>query len=117
TLSSARNLIMAGRLRYHREALDIPASLSYARKRCIDVRLLNLSRGGVGIHCPCDVPTTGPGRLSFSLPGPKAVVKVGGQIEWIDRQGNAGIRFVQMGSRIQRDLQLWLEKRYFRTQV
>src|ERR1700722_812596 len=33
TLSAARNMILDGRLRYHRETLDVPVSLSYAARK------------------------------------------------------------------------------------
>src|SRR5581483_8794554 len=49
TLSAARNLILNGRLRYHREALRIPASLLVGHQQNVDVQLTNVSQGGVGI--------------------------------------------------------------------
>jgi hypothetical protein len=112
TLSAARNMILDGRLRYHRQALDIPVSLCCGSKTHVDAHVTNLSQGGLGIQTAASLPN-GPVRLSFSLPGSNLSVKALGKIAWTDRQGNAGIRFVQISRRTKRDLQLWLEREYF----
>jgi len=112
TLSAARNMIMDGRLRYHRQALEIPASLTCGRKKRLKGHLLNLSQGGAGIQLQRSLPASGPVRVSFSLPGAKVAVRVQGEIVWCDQRGKAGIRFVEISSRLKRSLQLWLEKQY-----
>jgi len=40
-------------------------------------------------------------------------VKAQGEIAWTDRQGNAGIRFVDVPTRLQKGLQIWLAQQYF----
>src|SRR6201981_536845 len=55
TLSAARNLILDGRLRYHRQALDIPVSLNCGRRRRVQAELVNLSQGGVGVRLDHDL--------------------------------------------------------------
>jgi CheY-like chemotaxis protein len=113
-LSAARNLILDGRLRYHRQALDVPVSLTYASGRRLNAHLINLSQGGMGIRVqrPLPVTMTGPVRVSFALPGTKGCLKPHGEVAWVDQQGNAGIRFVQIDERMKRALQLWLERQY-----
>ncbi len=115
TLSAARNMILDGRLRYHRQALDVPVSLSYGSRRRLKAHLINLSQGGIGIHVQRSLPITTPGplRVSFALPGTRCHLKVQGEVAWADKQGNAGIRFVEITHRAKRDLQLWLERQYF----
>ncbi|PYX92364.1 MAG: hypothetical protein DMG71_18180, partial [Acidobacteria bacterium] len=112
TLSAARTLILDGRLRYHRQVLDLPVSLTYAKKR-LQARLVNLSQGGMGIQLNKPVEMRGPIKILFELPGAKHPVKADAEIAWTDQCGNAGIRFVQISPRLQRNLQLWLERRYF----
>jgi c-di-GMP-binding flagellar brake protein YcgR len=112
TLSAARNMILDGRLRYHRQALDVPVSLSPAPKKRLKAHLTNLSQGGMGIRLKPSVPVTGELGLSFMLPGTKRSVKVKGEIAWADQQGNAGIRFLEINPDLKRDLQLWLEQQY-----
>jgi len=112
TLSAARNMILDGRLRYHRHSLDIPVTLSSTGKSCVEGHVTNLSQGGLGIQASDSLPT-GPVRLNFSLPGTGLSVKAMGKVAWTDKRGNAGIRFVQISRRTKRDLQLWLEREYF----
>lgn len=112
TLSAARNMILDGRLRYHRHSLDIPVTLASTGKSRVEAQVTNLSQGGLGIQAGGSLPT-GPVRLNFSLPGTHLSVKAMGKVAWTDKQGNAGIRFVQISRRTKRDLQLWLEREYF----
>src|SRR5215467_14258209 len=63
TLSSARNLIMGGRLRYHRETVNVPATLTRRGKGRAEIRLLNLSRGGIGVSLPGEIFVQGPVRI------------------------------------------------------
>jgi hypothetical protein len=115
TLSAARNMILDGRLRYHRQALDVPVSLSYGSRRRLQAHLKNLSQGGMRIRVqrPLPMTTPGPVRVSFRLRGSRRCLKLQGELVWVDQQGNAGIRFVDINRRAKRDLQLWLERQYF----
>ena len=113
TLSAARTLIMGGRLRYHRQVLDLPVSLSYGSKRQLQANLLNLSQGGMGVQLERLLPMRGQVKIAFDLPGYNQPVKAAGEVVWTNHCGNAGIRFVEIGRRLERDLQLWLEQQYF----
>jgi PilZ domain len=113
TLSAARNLMLNGRLRYHRQALEMPVSLSLGPRKNLDVQLMNLSRGGLRIRAPRPLDSRGPVKVRFTLPGLRSSVRATGEIAWHDGNGNAGIRFLEVPARLQRDLQLWLEREYF----
>lgn len=123
TLSAARNMILDERLRYHRATLDVPVSLTpgtltsekktglaKTRQRA---HLLNLSQGGIGVLLQDPQQTTGRVNVNFKLPGTKLAMKFLGEVAWKDKQGNAGIRFVEAAPRMKRELQLWLERQYF----
>jgi len=111
TLSAARNLILDGRLRYHRHTLDLPISVHLASKKRVKASLLNLSQGGVALR-PCRAAEiAGPVRVDFELPGARAGFKIEGEVVW-NKQGNTGIRFAEMSRRMSRDLQLWLARQY-----
>ncbi len=112
TLSAARNMILDGRLRYHRQALDVPVSLTYGPRKRLKAHLTNLSQGGIGIRMQRSLPGAGLVRINFALPGTKLSVNLKGEVAWTDKQGNAGIRFVVTDGRVKRDLQLWLEQQY-----
>jgi len=112
TLSAARNMILDGRLRYHRLALNVPVNLSCGTKTAVDATVTNVSQGGVGIQTGAILPR-GPFRLNFLLPGGALSIKALGKVAWTDGHGNAGVRFVEISRRTKRDLQLWLEREYF----
>ena len=113
TLSAARNMILDERLRYHRETLDVPVTLTYAAKDRHRAHLMNLSQGGIGVRLQRPHRTIGPVKVNFTLPGTKLAMKFVGEVAWKDKHGNAGIRFVEASPRTKRDLQLWLERQYF----
>lgn len=109
-LSAARNLVLNGRLRYHRHPLQLPVRVSYGRGQKVMADLLNLSQGGVAIRTGQTVTLPGTVSLAFSMPN-NLKLKAKGQVVW-NKRGDAGIRFVGMTTRQTRDLQLWLAKQY-----
>src|ERR1700746_2710512 len=113
TLSAARNLILDGRLRYHRQALDIPVSLNCGTRKRVQAELVNLSQGGIGVRTDRELDTEKSIQVSFKLPGTRYTVKAQGEIAWTDRQGKAGLRFVDVPARLQKGLQIWLAQQYF----
>jgi CheY-like chemotaxis protein len=112
TLSAARNLILDGRLRYHRQALELPVTLAYGKK-LLKANLINLSQGGMGIQLAQPVEIRGSVQIVFELPGNDQPMRAQGEVAWTDQRGHAGIRFGEMSHRLQRGLQLWLEQQYF----
>lgn len=113
TLSAARNLILDGRLRYHRQALEAPVALQCPKRKRVQAELVNLSQGGIGVHVDRELHLHEAIQVSFKLPGTRYTVRAQGQIAWTDKLGNAGIRFVDIPARLQKGLQLWLAQRYF----
>ena len=113
TLSAARNLILDGRLRYHRAGLDVPVNLSFNSHGCVEANLVNVSQGGLQVHTDAPVDATKSLRVSLELPGARSTLKATAEIAWQDKQGNLGIRFVKLAPRLQRALQLWLAQQYF----
>jgi DNA-binding response OmpR family regulator len=112
TLAAARNLILRGRLRYHRHALQAHVSL-VANRRHMEAELLNVSRGGIGVRTKADLQTGEVVRLRFSLPGRKLVVQARAAVAWRRPNGDVGLRFDEIAKTSQDELQLWLEGRYF----
>jgi hypothetical protein len=112
TLSAARNMILDGRLRYNRHALDLPVSLACGPRKKVEAHLMNLSQGGIGIRASRPITFPSPVQVSFRLPESKAQLKVKGEVAWTDKMGNAGIRFLGMSTEVKRDLQLWLAQQY-----
>jgi len=113
TLSAARNMILDGRLRYHRAGLELPVTLKGRRQKQIDAQLVNLSQGGLQIHTEDGFDASDLLRVSFALPGTKCGVNADVEVAWADDRGNVGIRFAKMASQTQRTLRVWLAQQYF----
>jgi hypothetical protein len=92
TLSSARNLIVDRRLRYHRMNVEIEASL-ISGDRKFDAQILNLSQGGAGLVGDFAKDISSDIQLSFSLPKSGQSVNVEGEIVWMKQCARAGIQF------------------------
>jgi CheY-like chemotaxis protein len=113
TLSAARNLILDGRLRYHRAGLDVPVTLKGRQKKNVAAQLINLSQGGVQVRVADGIDVGGLQRACFSLPGTDCEVKADVEVAWSDQRGNVGIRFVKIADPMQNTLRLWLAQQYF----
>jgi PilZ domain len=113
TLSAARNMILDGRLRYHRTGLEVPVSLSCKGRKAMDAYLINVSQGGMQIRTHDPVASAKALQVSFELPGARTGLKAKAEVAWQDQRGNLGIRFVKLAPQQQRTLQLWLAQQYF----
>ncbi len=113
TLSAARNMILDGRLRYHRAGLEVPVILGNRNLRKIEGRLINLSQGGLQIRIADRLEANEASRVSFALPGTDIGVQAQIEVAWSDNQGNVGVRFVKMASQMKSTLRLWLAQQYF----
>jgi CheY-like chemotaxis protein len=113
TLSAARNMILDGRLRYHRAGLEVQVALSCSPRKQVEAQLVNLSQGGLQVYCDGVLETNKPLRVSFSLPGARCAMNAQAEVAWRDGRGNFGIRFVKVAPRLQRVLQIWLAQQYF----
>jgi CheY-like chemotaxis protein len=113
TLSATRNLMIAGRIRYHRHELHVPVDLRCGKHKRITAELTNLSYGGLGIRADRSLDSHGPVSVRFKVPGLRKVIAAQGELAWADDRGHAGIRFVQVPADLQQTVQHWLDRRYF----
>jgi PilZ domain len=113
TLSAARNMIVDGRLRYHRAGLEVPVTLLNGRRKRGGGQLINLSQGGLQVRVENGFDPAQASRVSFALPGSKREVAAQVEVAWSDKAGNVGIRFVKMAAQTKQTLRLWLAQQYF----
>ena len=113
TLSAARNMILDGRLRYHRAGLDVPVTLTGRNQKRVEAELINLSQGGLQVRVDDGFNATDLLRASFALPGTNSGVKADIEVAWSDDRGNLGIRFTKIAAQTQQTLRLWLAQQYF----
>ena len=113
TLSAARNMILDGRLRYHRAGLEVPVTLTGRHQKRVEAELINLSQGGLQVRVGDGFNASDLLRASFAMPGTKNEVKADVEVAWSDDRGNVGIRFVKIAAQTQQSLRLWLAQQYF----
>ncbi|HZW79570.1 MAG TPA: PilZ domain-containing protein [Candidatus Deferrimicrobiaceae bacterium] len=113
TLSAARNMILDGRLRYHRTGLELPVTLTGRNQKRVEAELINLSQGGLQVRVDDRFNVNDLVRASFALPGANCGVKADVEVAWSDDRGNIGIRFVKIAAQTQQNLRLWLAQKYF----
>jgi hypothetical protein len=113
TLSAARNLILDGRLRYHRVGMDVPVTFTRRNQKRIEAQLTNLSLGGLQVRLDQGAAASELMGASFDLPGTACGVKADVEVAWSDSQGNVGIRFVRIAPQMHQTLRVWLAQQYF----
>jgi len=115
TLSAARNMIVNERLRYHRQDLDLPVTIRLLSGKGESAKgeIINLSQGGAKLRCNTRLSSSEPISLRFTLPAASAPLNIDGKVTWADRDGNTGVHFVHVEENAKRQLQLWVERRYF----
>jgi hypothetical protein len=113
TLSAARNMIMNERLRYHRQDLDLPVEITIASGESVKGEIVNLSQGGAKLRSKLALSSSDPVSLEFRLPDGASALNVPGKVTWADKHGNTGVRFADVTDNVKRQLQLWVERRYF----
>jgi len=113
TLSAARNMILDGRLRYHRAGVEVPVTLRGRTQKKAGGHLINLSQGGLQVRVDDGFDVNEASRVSFALPGTDLGVHAQVEVAWSDNRGNVGIRFVKMAAQMKSTLRLWLAQQYF----
>ena len=112
TLSAARNMIVDGRLRYHRSGLEVPVSLRAKGQETKDAQLINLSQGGMQVRTEHWIDADVVMQVYFELPGARSALKANAEVVWHDKSGNFGMRFLKVPKPQQRTLQLWLAQQF-----
>jgi len=70
--------------------------------------LLNISEGGLAFESDTPFLLGHPVTLTFTLPGTKEPLEVGGEIVWLGKSGSAGIRFGAISATLRQRLTDWL---------
>ncbi len=112
TLSAARNMIVDGRLRYHRTGVEIPVEVMSKGQDPKDAHLVNVSQGGIQVHTDHFIDADTVLQVHFELPGARTALKAQAEVVWRDNCGNVGMRFAKLAAPQQRTLQLWLAQQF-----
>ena len=110
TLRAAQGLMKREQRRYFRNVLESEATLSLADGKEVRGRILNLSEGGMALKLPLQPQASGV-RVRFFLPGGLRI-EANAEVTWIKENQGVGLRFSNMESKMQRDLEQWLGRRF-----
>jgi TonB family protein len=72
------------------------------------VSITNISKGGMSIHSDSYLHFPPSGKFSFVLPESSQQIEVVAQLAWVDRNGSAGLRFLEMPEASAEGLDAWL---------
>lgn len=97
TLHLAQGLMMLGRRRYYRHAVDIPAQVSVNGNH-FDAVLSNVSESGLGVRAEGVTLAAGPLQCTFTMPESAVKVSLEATVVWADKTGQAGCRIEEFSS-------------------
>ena len=96
--------------RYFRVDIEIPVQLKQGDQQ-FHGKTVNLSLGGMAIHCETELASGTMFEISFVLPGVESPIETKAELAWTSPGGLAGISFVDMHPVVQWELHQWLLKR------
>lgn len=95
TLNLAFGLMMLGRRRYYRHAVQVPVQVS-TDSRYFDGLICNVSETGIGVRVSAGALKPGSIKCTFDIPDSAETIRVEGTVIWADQSGQAGCRISQI---------------------
>ena len=109
---AAHGLMMRERRRYFRHRVRVGVSLFLPSGHEVKGMLNNLSETGMAVELPQKFEPNTQVRVRFSLPTTHNTIEAKGEIAWQDNAKQAGVRFLHLEQKLQRDLEQWLAKKF-----
>ena len=97
--------------RYYRASVNVPVAFTSPGSGSLQARTVNVSLGGIALRFDHAVHALEPCSLSFELPDPGCQVEAKAELAWCDRNGLAGLHFVEVSGESLGRLQHWLVNR------
>lgn len=111
SVKAAHGLIMRERRRYYRHFLYTTHITLSQSNRDVNVKLENISEGGIAVRFPQETSITGQVSFRMELPQGKGAVEGKGEVVWARAQGKVGVKFGGMPPLSKRELERWLVER------
>jgi DNA-binding response OmpR family regulator len=110
-LRAVRNLMARERRRgFGRVSTAIEARLRPGKGGTVQVSIVDLSDSGAAIQCKNGhLQYSGNLNMDFALPGDSDRIQVTAELVWQNKDGGAGIRFLDMASHARRRLAQWIK--------
>ncbi len=113
-LSAGLGLMVRERRRYFRCPVELEVTFRMGQGEEIRARTTNVSEGGMAIRTVSVLTRGDSGKLTFSLPDSRGVIDTKAELVWVDGQGRAGARFLEMNKSSRQLLDQWLEEEILR---
>jgi hypothetical protein len=97
--------------RYYRASVNALVKVACVSFGQLQARTVNVSLGGIGLQFDTAIDALEPCTLSFELPDPVCPVEAKAEFAWCDRNGLAGMHFVDVSGESLGRLEQWLLKR------
>ena len=113
-LRAAYYASMARRVKQHREAVNIMASITTRNEPLVDVSIMNLSKGGARLKLHCvsgmhaNLSAGKEADLRFALPQTDKILQCTGMVIWTGPDASAGLRFSYIPEQERMALEQWL---------
>jgi DNA-binding response OmpR family regulator len=107
---AALGFMQRERRRYFRQAVKMPVTIVLGEKK-INASATNISEGGMALLVHHALPKSATARLQFTLPGKSATVELEAEVAWVDLNGGAGLRFLNVTIETQEFLERWISQR------
>jgi len=113
SLRAAHGLMLRERRRYLRQPLDV-AGLLAVNGTDINVRVVNISEGGVAIQSDTLLREGASVRLQLVFPDGKRIVESRAEVSWTGPGGRAGLHFVYVSEESKQEISRWLIQEFER---
>lgn len=111
TLSAATALLKRERRQSLRISVQAPVSIRVEEGDTIEAIILDLSAGGMDVLAAQPIPGSSLVRASFELPDCSVRMEADAEVAWSTANGQLGLRFLDIDSKIREKLREWLDAR------
>jgi CheY-like chemotaxis protein len=113
TVRTARDLMVHERRAYFRCSVELSVLLvEKSSGKHLNCMTMNISKSGMAVKTPMPLQVAGEVELRFSLTSEHASVHAIGTVVWDDKHGMSGISFRCETTKMQADLNSWLEAQF-----
>jgi hypothetical protein len=110
SVSAGRGLILRERRRYFRYPMGTEATFTVGTDKKLKGKIVNLSDGGIAVEVKVAERPSGLIATRFLLPESAVFIESKCEVQWI-RDGQLGLRFIQMQPESRHELTRWLTRK------
>lgn len=110
-LRKAYPVMLRERYHYRRHAVELPVTVTRASGEKLKGVSVNISEGGMALHCDLPLQKNDTVQLEFNLPQQKlGPIKCSGEVVWSDAKQLIGLKFLSLKPALQQKVSFWLSE-------